>query len=157
MAYEVANLLRQSEIAHAFIEGDFLDHVHPAPEGDPHRTQITARNLAAVWANYREVGQRRLVYCNTVAVLEADMITGAMGGPVTAVGALLTATDATATARLGARETGSELESHLERSARAAEFLDRKTPDWVHRVATDDRTVREVAEDVLARTTWTGA
>lgn len=37
---------------------------------DPHRTAITERNLAAIWANYAALGETRLIYTNTVSVLE---------------------------------------------------------------------------------------
>ncbi|SDD07309.1 hypothetical protein [Glycomyces harbinensis] len=155
VSWEVSSRLRDLGVAHSFLEGDFLDQVHPAPEDDPARTRITARNLAAVWGNYRELGQTRLVYCNTVAVLEPDMITKAMGGTVTPVGVLLTAGDAAAEERLRTREVGSYLEPHLERSAGQARYLDAHAPDWVHRVATDGRTVAETAEAVIALTGWT--
>ncbi|RRR98768.1 hypothetical protein EIW28_17545 [Glycomyces terrestris] len=153
-AWEVSARLQDRGVAHAFIEGDFLDQVHPAPPGDPNRTLITARNLAAVWGNYRELGHTRLVYCNTVAVLEADMITAAMGGGVTPIGALLTARDDTAGQRLRGREIGSALDAHLERSARMAGHLDEHAPDWVHRVPTDGRTAAEVADAVVRLTGW---
>jgi hypothetical protein len=153
-AWAVSSRLQDLGVAHAFIEGDFLDQVHPAPPDDSARTQITARNLAAVWGNYRDLGHTRLVYCNTVAVLEADMLTAAMGGTVTPIGALLTASDATAEARLRGREIGGELDAHLKRSAFMAGHLDAHAPDWVHRVPTDDRTVPEIAEDVVRLTGW---
>ncbi|GAA3106781.1 hypothetical protein [Nonomuraea salmonea] len=62
-------------MAHCLIEGDDLCEAHPAPDGDPHRTAMTEANLAAVWANYAALGYRRLIYTNTVSVLEADLIT----------------------------------------------------------------------------------
>ncbi|QQQ78350.1 hypothetical protein IOD16_07750 [Saccharothrix sp. 6-C] len=45
--------------------------LHPAPAGDPHRTRITERDLAAVCADYAALGQRRLICTNTVSVLES--------------------------------------------------------------------------------------
>lgn len=153
VAWEVSGQLQRLEVAHAFIEGDVLDQVHPAPEGDPARTEITGRNLASLWSNYRELGCRRLVYCNTVAVIEADMITGAMGGPVKPIGVLLTAEASVARERLSGREIGSELEAHVERSAKAAAYLDAHAPAWAHRVPTDGRTV---AAEVIGLTGWAG-
>ncbi|MCD0442956.1 AAA family ATPase [Glycomyces sp. A-F 0318] len=155
VSWEVTSRLADLGVAHAFIEGDFLDQVHPAPEDDPARTRITARNLAAVWGNYRELGQRRLIYCNTVSVLEPDMITEAMGGDVTPVGVLLTADDAAAEERLRAREIGSYLEPHLPRSKRMARRLETHAPAWVHRVPTGGRTVPDIAAAVIALTGWT--
>lgn len=155
VSWEVTSRLRDLGVAHAFLEGDFLDQVHPAPEDDPARTQITARNLAAIWGNYRELGQRRLIYCNTVAVLEPDMIIEAMGGDATPVSVLLTADDAATEERLRTREIGSYLEPHLQRSKHMARHLDAHAPAWVHRVPTDGRTVPEIAAAVIALTGWT--
>lgn len=154
VAWEVSSRLQRLEVAHAFIEGDFLDQVHPAPEGDPHRTTITSRNLASIWENYRALGCRRLIYCNTVAVLESDMITGAMGGAVTPIGVLLTADDSVAADRLGGREIGSELEAHLERSANAVAYLDTHAPAWVHRVPTEGRSVASIAAEIVDVAGW---
>ncbi|MFD8125318.1 hypothetical protein ACFV3T_30420 [Streptomyces albidoflavus] len=44
---EVAVLLRRADVAHAVIEGDLLDQVHPAPPDDPRRTEVTRTGLAA--------------------------------------------------------------------------------------------------------------
>jgi hypothetical protein len=71
---------------------------------------------------------------------------------VTAV--LLTADDRTARQRLARREIGTALQRHVERSALAARDLDERSPDWVHRVATDGRLVADIATDVITITGW---
>jgi hypothetical protein len=72
-----------------------------------------------------DAGQYRLVYANTVSVLEAAMISRAMGGDdVKATLVLLTAEEVTVRARLARRETGSQLAASIERSLRAARDLD---------------------------------
>ncbi|MFD6045159.1 hypothetical protein ACFWG7_28120 [Streptomyces koyangensis] len=53
---EVAVLLREADVAHAVIEGDLLDQVHPAPPDDRWRTEITRANLAALWSTYAALG-----------------------------------------------------------------------------------------------------
>lgn len=58
---EVSDQLRVAEVPHAIVEGDFMEQVHPAPEGDPRRAGITERNFTAVWGNYAALGHRRLV------------------------------------------------------------------------------------------------
>lgn len=156
VAWEVSVLLQRRGTAHCFVEGDFLDQVHPAPPGDPHRTGITERNLASVWANYAALGQTRLIYTNTVSVLEEPMIRRAMGAgpPVRVTSVLLTADAATVRERLAGREVGSQLEPHVERSLAAAARLDRDAPAHVVRVPTDGRTVVRVAERVLEVAAW---
>lgn len=153
---EVAALLRRADVAHAVIEGDLLDQVHPAPPGDPSRTALTMANLGALWSTYAGLGHRRLIYTNTVSVLEAGMLTGALGapGPVRVTAVLLTAGDEVVADRLGGRERGSELEPRLRRSAAAARRLEALAPEGTVRVATDRRGVREVAAEVAALTGW---
>lgn len=156
VAWEVSVLLRAAGIAHAVIEGDFMGQVHPAPPGDPDRTDITERNLTAIWANYAALGHRRLVYTNTLSVLPAmtGMFERAMGPDVRVVRALLTATDTTAHARLTARERGSELEDGLWASAHKARLLDAQVAAGTLRVPTDGRPVGDIARDLVDATGW---
>lgn len=154
VGWEVSAQLQAASVAHCYLEGDFLDQAFPAPPGDPHRTELTRRNLTAVWRNYADLGYRRLIYTNTVSILEPDLVIGAMGGDVATTGVLLTAEDATANARLRGREIGSQYEAHVARSAVAARHLAAAAPAWVHRVATDDRSVIEVAAQVVRLTGW---
>lgn len=157
VGWEVSARLRAAQVAHAVIDGDFMGAVHPAPPGDEQRSDITARNLAAVWANYADLGYRRLVYTNTASVLDmaAPMFRRAMGDDVRLVRVLLTATDETAAQRLTGRELGSELEHEMRSSRRKARLLDEHAPADVLRVPTDGRTVIAIAAEVVAATGWT--
>ncbi|WP_369166684.1 hypothetical protein AB5J49_01790 [Streptomyces sp. R28] len=156
VGWEVSARLRAAQVAHAVIDGDFMGAVHPAPAGDAPRSAITERNLAAVWGNYAELGYRRLVYTNTVSVLDeaAPMFRRAMGERVRLVRVLLTATDVTAEQRLAGRELGSELEHEVRCSARKARLLDERAPADVVRVVTDGRPVIDIAAEVVAATGW---
>lgn len=155
VGWEVSEVLQRAHVEHAILEGDFMGQVHPAPAGDPHRSMITERNLAAVWSNFHALGYRRLIYTNTVSILVRDMFRRAMGEDVKIIPVLLTATDVTVRHRLTQRETGSQLEHHLERSASAAAQLDHDAPADTTRVATDDQSVGDVAHAVAAVTCWT--
>lgn len=158
VGWEVSALLRAAAVPHAVIDGDFMGQVHPAPEGDPHRSEITETNLAAVWANFARRGYRRLIYTNTLSVLpeETGMFQRAMGTGVRIVRVLLTASGATARERLMRRELGSELEQELEGSARKARLLDQCVPAETVRVVTDGRAVVDIAGEVVAATGWSG-
>ncbi len=156
VGWEVSARLRAAAVAHAIVEGDFMGQVHPAPDADPDRSAIVERNLTAVWANYRRLGCRRLIYTNTLSVLPSSqaMFRRAMGADVRIVRVLLTAGDATVDERLAARELGSELEQTRGISAARARLLDeRVAPDTV-RIATDRRSVTDIARDVVAATGW---
>ncbi|MFB7740361.1 AAA family ATPase [Streptomyces sp. NPDC056112] len=158
VGWEVSALLRAAAVSHAVIDGDFMGRVHPAPEGDPHRSEITESNLTAVWANFARRGCRRLIYTNTLSVLPeaTGMFERAMGTGVRIVRVLLTASDATARERLVRRELGSELEQELEGSARKARLLDQRAPAETVRVLTDGRAVVDIAREVVTATNWTG-
>src|SRR5665811_248111 len=98
----------------------------------------------------------RLIYVNTVSVLEREMIVRALGedADVQVTGVLLTASDKIARVRLTQREIGSALDVHLERSANASIHLTSTAPGWVHRVPTDGRSVREIAEEIVELSGW---
>jgi hypothetical protein len=158
VGWEVSAWLRAAAVSHAIIEGDFMGQVHPAPDGDPHRSKIVQRNLTAVWANFAQLGYRRLIYTNTLSVLPeaTGMFTGAMGADVRIVRVLLTASDTTAGERLAGRELGSELERELEASAHKARLLDEQAPADTVRVMTDGRSVVDIAHEVAGATGWGG-
>ncbi|MFE2168581.1 hypothetical protein ACFXB3_26540, partial [Streptomyces sp. NPDC059447] len=150
VGWEVSELLRRRGTAHCYMEGDLLDQIHPAPDGDPDRAAITERNLASVWANYTAFGQHRLVYTNTVSLLDLPLIHRAMGGGgasgsgdavIRTTCVLLTAREATVRERLARREIGSQLAVHIERSRRAATVLERGAPLGTGWIATDGRAV----------------
>ncbi|RMI39999.1 P-loop NTPase family protein [Streptomyces triticirhizae] len=154
VGWEISALLRAARVAHCLVEGDNLDQAFPAPADDPHRARMTEANLAALWANYAALGYRRLIYTNTVSVLEPDLIARAMGGEPRISGVLLTADDATTRQRLGAREIGSQLDAHVERGGAMARHLEANAPDWVVRVPTGGRSVTAIARDATAAAGW---
>ncbi|MGA8112980.1 MAG: hypothetical protein WCA46_04885 [Actinocatenispora sp.] len=155
VAWEVSAALQRTATPHCLIEGDYMDQIHPAPDGDPHRTAITERNVAAIWSNYVSLGQSRLIYTNTASLLDAPMIRRAMGGgEIRTTCVLLTAVEATTKRRLAQREIGSQLAAHIERSLRMARLLHAEAPSGTIRIPTDDRSVQDIADDVLQATAW---
>jgi hypothetical protein len=71
---------------------------------------------------------------------------------ITAV--LLTASDATIRDRLSAREIGTQLDAHLARSATMARHLETTAPPSVTRIPTDNRTITDIAHDIITATRW---
>jgi hypothetical protein len=147
---EIHVQLSAAGLRHCLIEGDNLDMAFPPPW--EHR--LAERNLAAMWSNYRALGYRRMIYTNTVSVRFVDDLTAAMGDDPRVTAVLLTASDATARQRLARREIGTALEPHVHRSDAAARELERLSPAWVHRVATDGRPVADIAAEIVALTGW---
>lgn len=153
VGWEVAAQLTAADVAHAYLEGDALDAVHPRPD-----LPLAETNLTALWRTFAAAGQHRLVYTNTASVLDSAMIrralTAAGARPVRLLGVLLTASDDTANDRLARREIGSTLDRHVRRSAEMARRLASEVPPWVARIPTDGRTVADIAADVVAHTGW---
>jgi len=150
VASAVHDLLVARDVAHAVVEGDALDLAHPAPW----EHGVAEANLADVWRRYRALGHRRLVYTNTVSVLQADVLAAAVGDRPQVTSVLLTASDATARDRLGRRERGASYDAHVARSDAAAGRLDEQAGADVHRIATDGRTPADVAAEVVALAGW---
>lgn len=147
---EIHLQLSAAGVQHCLIEGDNLDQAFPTPW----EYGLAERNLAAMWANYRALGYRRLVYTNTVSVRFTADLTAAMGDDPLVTAVLLTSGDATARDRLARREIGTGLARHVERSDTAARALEEFSPAWVHRIATDDRTVADIAAEVISLAGW---
>lgn len=149
-AFALHDILSAQDVQHAVVEGDALDLAHPAPW----RSGIAFRNLSAIWANYRELGFRRLIFTNTVSVLEARSIADAMGDQPRVTAILLQASSSAIEVRLGKREQGESLAAHVERSKVAAARLDAKVDPSVQRLDTESLTPHEVALQVSTRLKW---
>jgi hypothetical protein len=151
VAFELHAQLAALKVKHSVIEGDSLDLAFP----HPWEHHLAERNLAAIWANYRALGYRRVIYTNTVSVRFTGELAAAMGDEPIISAVLLTATDATSSARLRGRIQGSDFQEHLDRSVAAARELELLTPRWVHRCPTDNRSVQDIAGALLSLTGWT--
>ena len=154
VAYAVSSRLAELAVAHCHVEGDNLDAAYPKPADDPQGSGLTEANLAALWHNYRVRGYHRLIYVNTVSIIEPDLIIRAVGGSASVVSVLLTGADSIIEQRLKGREHGAALDVHLERSRRATKVLEDRSPASTHRVPTDERSPDEIAAEVVALTGW---
>ena len=150
VAAEASRILAHADIRHAVIDGDNLDQAYPEPWRNG--VDLAEQNLGAMWKNYRSAGYSRLIYTNTVSVLQIPTLVGALGANVRSFGVLLVSTDATAAQRLAQREAGTSLSVHIERSKLAAARLD--DASTAYRVATDDRSVGDIAQEALSAAGW---
>jgi gluconate kinase len=139
-------------VRHCLIEGDNLDMAYPPPL----EHGLAEQNLSAMWANYRALGYRRMIYTNTASVLEKVIreLTTAMTDEPQVTAVLLTCNSATARRRLSQREIGTALDWHVERSDLMARKLDKLAPSWVHRVVTDGRAVVDIATEIVGLCSW---
>lgn len=150
VAAEASRVLARADIRHAVIEGDNLDQAYPQPWRSG--IDLAGQNLAAMWTNYRSIGYSRLIYTNTVSVLQMSSLADALGSDVRSFGVLLTAGDATTAERLAQREIGSAFDEHVERSRLAAARLDAASA--VYTINTDDRSIGDIAVETLAAAGW---
>lgn len=155
VAAEVSRLLALDDVPHALIEGDNLDQAYPEPWRNG--IDLAEQNLAAMWHNYRAAGYSRLIFTNTVSVLEMSALAAALGSDVHPVGVLLTADDSTAARRLAQREIGSGFEDAVARSIEVALKLEAAASTAVRRVPTDDREVRDIAAELISISGWVEA
>jgi ABC-type glutathione transport system ATPase component len=153
-ALALHELLAADGLQHAVIEGDYLDLAEPAPHLAHPLARLAERNLAAMWANYSELGYRRLVLTNTVAVLFAADLAAAMGDDPRVVSVLLRANDATTRARLGGRNTERDLAASVAASTLSGARLDADAPTAVHRLDTDGLLPQDIATRLRALTGW---
>ena len=151
VAFAMHDLLSAREIQHAVIEGDCLDLAYPAPWNH----HLAEQNLTAMWINYRTLGYHRLIYTNTVSILETDALISAIGQVSAVTSVLLQASNATAATRLGQREHGASLQAHIERSTAAATRLELEAADETHRINTDGQTPTALAQQILTLAGWT--
>jgi gluconate kinase len=154
VGYEIHAQLSTARVRHCLIEGDNLDMAWPVPH--EHGLTLTEQNLAVMWANYRAAGYERMIYTNTASVLERVLseLTSVMGDSPQVTAVLLTCDDQTARERLAQREIGSELVSHIGRSDLMARRVAKRAPAWVHRVATDNRAIADIAAEIITLTGW---
>ena len=151
VAFELHEHLYAAQIEHCVIEGDNLDLAYPRPW----EHNLAEKNLADMWRNYRALGYRRLIYTNTVSVLQTEVLTAAMGDDPLVKAVLLRASDDTAVTRLERRETATTLELYLGKSRLRAAQLEQQTPTWVWRINTDGKDVPVVASEILDLLGWT--
>ncbi|OIH92898.1 MULTISPECIES: AAA family ATPase [unclassified Curtobacterium] len=154
VAEALHDLLVGADVHHAVIEGDVLDLAHPAPRVAHPGLRLAERNLARLWSAYRDLGHHRLVFTNTVSVLEQDRLAAAVGDDPVVTAVLLRAGDDVTAERLGRRSGGVVPSAQLAHSARTARRLDTATPDAVTRVDTDGRTPEQVARHLASLTGW---
>lgn len=148
------DLLVAADVRHVVIEGDALDLAHPAPHVEHPEARLAERNLATMWARYRELGHHQLVYTNTSSVLLQDVLAAAMGDEPLVTAVLLRAGDAAVADRLRRRSGGRLPEAQLAHSTRTAGRLDTAVRDDVTRVDTDDLTPEDVARRLASLTGW---
>ena len=152
VAAEAARLLREADIPHALVDLAWIEQCWPVPADDPWNERLTHRNLACMWANFRQAGADRLIL---VRVLEdrslLRRVAGAVpGAEVTVV--RLWAPLAVLHARIRSREA-SDPSWFLGAATHTAKVLEQARVED-HLVDNQDRPLAVVAGEVLRLAGW---
>lgn len=152
VAWQVFSLCADGGLNPAMADLDLLGAAWPAPVDDPHQNRLKAQNLAAVWANFRAAGCRRLIVAAVVEThTEKQLLRAAVGADLLLC--RLEASDEMLAQRIRSRgrDFGDDLAKLVRRAAElSAQLADDDISDIV--VNTDSQTIESVARDVL--TTW---
>ena len=147
---EASDLLSARGVVHAVID---LDDLAAAGMSDAVSTDLTYVNLAAVWSNFARAGVTRLLLAEAVETAEELSRIRAAIPDSTVVVCRLTAPVETMQRRLRTREPGMLQQTFLARARELEEVLARaRLEDFC--VSNDDRSVTDVAADVLKLAGW---
>ncbi|MEU6171655.1 AAA family ATPase [Streptantibioticus parmotrematis] len=150
-AREVSRRLVEGGLAHALVERDELDRVHPWPPPGLPRWEPARRNLAAIWATYAGLGHHRLVLCGVFADLRQELRWIAEAVPDAAVTVVrLTAPRDVLASRVRRRDTGGAARDQLRRSERQMEEIAATDPPGTLVVDTANLPVAAAADRLIA-------
>ncbi|CAA9452786.1 MAG: hypothetical protein AVDCRST_MAG02-1015 [uncultured Rubrobacteraceae bacterium] len=152
VAHEVCRQLEAAGVPHAMVDTDELDRVYPAPVDDPHRADLSRRNLAAVWENLRKAGAPRLILTMVAVSLEDELAHVHEAVPGARVVAIrLRASEDALLGRVRGREVGSGYGYQAPRTIEQSRRMARGPAAGPLVVDTSGRSVIEVAREVLDR------
>ena len=150
VAFEVCRQLEAAGVAHAMIDADELDRIHPAPGDDPHKSDLARRNLSAVWANLRGAGAPRLILTMVALSLEDELANVRGAIPAARIFAVrLRASEGDLLGRVYGREVGSGYDHQAPRTIEQSRRMAREGAGDRLVVDTSGRSVVEVARGVL--------
>ena len=154
VAGAAADLLREREVPHAWLDADVFRRVWPRPDGDPFAQQVVFEHLAVIAPNLQARGYRYVVLAEVVEdAADRERYEAAFDGADVAI-VRVTASEATRLARVAAREDDEHWRAwHLARTVELEAVLVAAALDDAV-VDNDGRPVRDVAAEVLAAAGW---
>ncbi len=150
VAHEACRQLEAQDVPHAMVDADELDRIYPAPLRDPEKTDLTFRNLAAVWANLRAAGAPRLILTMVALSLEDEVEHIRDAIPEARIFAVrLRASEGALLERVRLREIGSGCGYQVPKTLKQARLMTRESAEGRPVVDTTGRSIPEVAREVL--------
>ncbi len=152
IAAEAAWLLRQADVPHALVDLDRIEQCWPVPADDPWNERVSHRNLACMWANFRQAGADRLILARVLETrsLLRRVTEAVPGAQITVV--RLRAPLAVLHERIRSREA-SDPDWFLGAATHTAEVFEQVQVED-HLVDNENRPATVVAEEVLHRVGW---
>jgi hypothetical protein len=153
IASEAADLLRKAQITYALVDLPEIANAWPPPADDRWNERLTHRNLAAMWANFKEAGAGRLLLCRVLEErsLLRHIEAAVPGSTITVV--RLRAPLEVLHARIRARESPRSPDWYLEVATYLAKRLDEtRVEDLL--VETENRPPTDIAEEILRGVGW---
>lgn len=147
--WRLGEVLASQDIPHAVIDVDYVRTFHPAPEDDPFNSRLAMRNIAAMAANFREVGARCLIFAEVVEHPELALGYGELipGSDVHVI--RLNVPMDLLMARLEARETAETINWYRNRSRELQGVMERwQIGDLV--IDVGNRSVEDIATEIAA-------
>ncbi len=151
---QVAEILEAKRIPHTFVDFDQIRYTYPRPANDPWGNQLGLENLRAIWRNCSRSGSLNLILSYVVeeSLFIKSLLKVIPEGDVFTV--QLTASLESLNSRLTAREEGSALEWHLNRSVELKSILARSTTPRDHLIDTDSRAAIDIADEIFNVVKW---
>jgi adenylylsulfate kinase-like enzyme len=147
---EASDLLAKHHIIHAAIDSDALGLAHI--ESGETRT-VMHRNLQCVCENYAALGVTRLLMARAIEDRAELELCRTVVSATSTVVCRLTASIETMERRIRMRESGVAQQAYITRVAELNAILDHaRLEDFV--VSSENRSVTEVAEEVLIKARW---
>ena len=147
---EVSDLLSARRISHAIIDLDAMAAVGLSKEA---AAELSRRNLSAIYSHFIAAGLRHLLLAVAVETrAQLETLREAMPGANLVV-CRLTASVPTMEQRLRVREPGIQQERFVARAGELERLLEAAAVE-AFTVNNDDRSVTDVARDVLSRAGW---
>lgn len=170
VGWQIYQQIRRAGFHAAFVDLEQIGFYRPASIGEHGNHRLKARNLAAIWQNYRASGARRLVVVGPIDRPEAVRAYTAELPAASITLCRLHASRDQLTERIMLRSKGigatwglagdeltgqpAELLWHVPaRAAAEAESLERAAIGDL-RIDTDGRAVQDIAHEILLRTGW---
>jgi hypothetical protein len=152
IAAEAAWLLRRAGVPHALVDLDRIEQCWPVPADDPWNERVSHRNLACMWANFRQAGADRLIFARVLETrsLLRRVTEAVPGAQITVV--RLRAPLAVLHERIRGREAG-DPEWFLGAATHTEEVFERAQVED-HLVDNENRPAAVVAGEVLQRVGW---